>query len=120
MPCREAGVRNLKNKLERIYRKAARTLVERGVGGPPPSPQGTSGAALEAEPQAAASQEPPAPDTPPQTPRGPAGSTLEDLTPAAGVPESNAPGASPRTAEVRLGYSKQEPAFSQHDVHQAV
>ena len=29
-------MRNLKNRLERIYRKAARTLVERGVEGPAP------------------------------------------------------------------------------------
>lgn len=36
--CREAGVRNLKKQLEKIFRKSARTLVERGVGGPPPAP----------------------------------------------------------------------------------
>ena len=32
---REAGVRNLKKLLEKIYRKAALALVKRGVEGPP-------------------------------------------------------------------------------------
>lgn len=106
MPCREAGVRNLKNKLERIYRKAARTLVERGVGGPPPAQQGTPGEALEPEPQpaaaaaaeAAADSDPPAPSTPPQSPRGPVGSTLEDLSPA---PSSASAASTASTPEVR-------------------
>ena len=34
--CREAGVRNLKKLLEKIYRKAALKLVKRGVEGPAP------------------------------------------------------------------------------------
>ena len=85
-------MRNLKNKLERIYRKAARTLVERGVEGMPPAAQQqqrggqAAGAALKeapSEPSSEAAGEPPAPQTPPQSPRGspagPAGSTVEDL-----------------------------------------
>ena len=47
---REAGVRNLKKLLEKIYRKAALKLVKRGVQGPPkpeiaePVPDKQSGA----------------------------------------------------------------------------
>ena len=85
-------MRNLKNKLERIYRKAARTLVERGVEGPdpakaPPEPAQTTSAekgvlGAPGEPVGGlgrASGDPPAPQTPPQSPQGPSGSKLEDF-----------------------------------------
>ena len=85
-------MRNLKNKLERIYRKAARTLVERGVEGPSPAKapsepaqaasaeKGALGAPVEpAGDLGNASGDPPAPQTPPQSPQGPSGSKLEDF-----------------------------------------
>ena len=94
-------MRNLKNKLERIYRKAARTLVERGVEGshlPESSDKASLSETLKPDPATPeegptatlgdASGELRAPETPPQSPRGPAGSTLEDL---GGAPPAQQP-----------------------------
>ena len=49
---REAGVRNLKKLLEKIYRKAALKLVKRGVQGAPPKPEATDAPAEQSVPGA--------------------------------------------------------------------
>lgn len=79
MACREAGVRNLKKQLEKVFRKAARTLVERGVGPPPPQTEVVSDTT---QPAASSPSTPPAPspssstsdsplDSPPESPHTP-------------------------------------------------
>ena len=87
--CREAGVRNLKNTIGKVYRKAALRLLESGAAVPPP-PQGdgtgegkvgeaaateTGGPATPA-PSPSSSGAPPPPPHTPAAPAGPGAATL--------------------------------------------
>ena len=105
--CREAGVRNLKNQVGKVYRKAALKLLESGAALPPPQQVAGGGegggADKEAREDGAAPPTPPphstgAPPPPPHTPAAPAGPgaatlvgapitiTAADLAPLIGQP----------------------------------
>ena len=88
-------MRNLKNKLERIYRKAARTLVERGVEGPPQRPPHTPPQSTPQTPPSSGLSQPQGQDASggpgePGAAKGDLGDALRDLGDSSGDPPAPA------------------------------
>eukprot|EP00887_Chlorella_sp_A99_P003851 scaffold11.g3851.t1 len=106
---REAGVRNLKKQLEKIYRKSALRLVQLGVEHPAPQEQQQQQQQQPAAHEGGAESEPAAPGTPPAHDRAAAAASPDAALDAAAAAAAAAPPPPPPSQQEQQ--ERRQPAF---------